>query len=108
MKYEYINIVGSMSIRPVPNVNNDSVGKLPMNTKAYGDTLSVLGNGDKWLLIQYGNISGWVAVIHNGNPYGKLTEIDNSPEVPTFPTSFVLTDPNGARAEYQFERIIND
>lgn len=108
-KYVYINIVGSMSIRPAPNVNNDSIGKLLMNIQGYGNELTVYPNGDKWLKIEQGGSAvGWVAVIHLGKPYGKLTEIPVTPPDPTpvFPESFILTDPSGAQAEYVFVRVV--
>ena len=103
--YEYINIVGSMSIRPLPSVNNDRIGTLPINTKAYGNDLTVLSNGDKWLFIeQGGSVSGWVAVIHLGKPYGKLTELSPIPDPPPptsqFPEYFILTDPDGNSRRY--------
>ncbi len=111
MKYEYINTVGNMSIRPAPNTNNTPVGNLSVNVKAYGNELQVLSNGDKWLKIEQGGSAvGWVAVIHNGKPYGKLTEVVTNPEptqpVQMFPNSFVLTDPSGAKAEYVFVRVL--
>lgn len=36
------------------------------------------------------------------------TPTDPDPEVPQFPASFVLTEPNGAKAEYILSRIITE
>lgn len=79
MKYEYINTAGNMSVRPSPNVNNTPSGTLPMNVKGQGDTLEIYPNGDKWLKLNT-PVVGWVAVIHNGQPYGQITEIAVEPE----------------------------
>ena len=86
-KYEYINIVGGMSIRPAPNANNTPIGTLPINVKGYGNELYLYPNGDKWVKIEQGGSAvGWVAVIHGGKPYGKLTELEPTPEpTPTTP-----------------------
>jgi hypothetical protein len=71
------------------------------------------GDGDKWLkILEGGTTIGWVAVIHLGKAYGKLTEIvvtppDPNPQ-PVFPESFILTDPKNPqqKAEYKFVRIV--
>lgn len=111
-KYEYVNIVGSMSVRPAPNTNNTPIGTLPMNVHAFGNELTELPNGDKWLKIEKTEtgqtLVGYVAVIHLGKPYGKLTEISNPDPTPTpqFPQSFVLTNPDGTKGEFQFVRVI--
>jgi hypothetical protein len=109
-KYEYVNVVGSMSIRPAPNTSNSAIGSLPINVKGFGNELYLYPNGDKWVKIEQGGSAvGWVAVIHAGKPYGTLTEIVTEPEPPIppsvqFPQSFTLTDPSGAKAEYVFVR----
>lgn len=114
-KYGYINTVGSMSVRPTPNTNNTPIGSLPVNTKAFGDEVTVLSNGDKWLKIletQTGQaLVGYVAVIHQSKNYGVLTEIKPTPVPPTtpnFPEWFILTDPQGNKARYEFVRIITE
>lgn len=106
-KYEYINTVGSMSLRSVDNVDNTPIGSLPKNTKAFGDEVVTHANGDKWLKV-ISPFACYVAVIHNGTKYGVLTEIiptDPQPN-PTFPESFTLTDPSGNKAEYRFVRLL--
>lgn len=114
-KYEYINTVGNMSIRPAPNTNNTSIGTLTRNVKGYGNELTLLANGDKWVKIEQGGSAvGWVAVIHASKPYGVLTEITNPepplPPPPTepmpFPSEFTLTNPDGSKARYIFDRIL--
>lgn len=120
MSYEYINTAGSMSLRSVANVNNTSIGSLSINTKAYGNEVVILDNGDKWLKVlkidgmtlPVGNV--YVAVIHLSKPYGKLTEIpDEVPpppppptSVPAFPEYFILTDPKGVKARFDFTREV--
>lgn len=75
-KYEYINVIGNMSIRPAPNTSNTAVGNLPVNTKAFGNELHQYPNGDRWVKIEQGGSAvGWVAVIHGGKPYGTLSEL---------------------------------
>lgn len=99
-----------MSLRSTPSVNNVPIGSLPMNTKAFGDEVIILSNGDKWLKV-ISPFLCYVAVIHNGKLYGKLTEIPVDPDpnpTPIFPESFILTDPQGNKAEYQFVRIITE
>jgi hypothetical protein len=108
-KYEYVNVVGSMSIRPAPNTSNDPLGSLPVNVKGYGNELYLYPSGDKWVRIeQGGTAAGWVAVVHAGKPYGTLTEITVVPPVEppasVFPQTFTLTDEAGKSAEYAFVR----
>lgn len=113
-KYEYINTIGNMSIRPAPNTNNTPVGSLPKNVTGYGNEVYLYPNGDKWVKIEQGGSAvGWVAVIHNGKPYGTLTEAvanpDPTPNPPetVFPQSFILTDPaTGKKAEFEFVRVV--
>jgi len=72
--------------------------------------------GDKWMhVISVGGVDlterGWMAYVHKGvaicNNFGEIgAEPPEPPTVPAFPESFVLTDPNGNKAEYQFVRII--
>jgi hypothetical protein len=70
--------------------------------------------GDKWVKVKSvdGVIvaeRGWMALIHKGvavcNNFQEIEDPD-PPPTPVFPESFVLTDPNGAKAEYVFVRII--
>lgn len=70
--------------------------------------------GDKWLkVVSVDGVnltqSGWMAYIHKGvavcNNFKEI-EAPPPPPTPTFPESFVLTDPSGAKAEYVFVRII--
>lgn len=79
-KYEYINMVDNMSIRPTQGTANAPTGSLSRNVKGYGNELTILTNGDKWLKIEEGGSAvGWVAVIHQGKPYGVLTVINTTP-----------------------------
>lgn len=72
--------------------------------------------GDKWLKVTSVdgvNVAerGWMAYIHKGFPISenfKEIEEPNPPPTPTFPESFTLTDPSGAKAEYVFVRIIEE
>lgn len=54
---------------------------------------------------------GWMAYIHKGvavsNNFEEIPDPDPDP-TPVFPESFILTDPNGARAEYAFVIIIEE
>jgi hypothetical protein len=49
-----------------------------------------------------------MAYIHKGVAIcNNFTEIEEPPPpTPTFPESFILTDPSGAKAEYVFVRVI--
>jgi hypothetical protein len=77
---------------------------------------SEVKRGDKWLRVTSVdgvNLTerGWMAYIHKGVAVcNNFTEIVAPPPPPTpvFPESFVLTDPNGAKAEYVFVRIIEE
>lgn len=90
-KYQYINTIGNMSIRPAPNVNNTPVGSLSVNVTGYGNELQVYPNGDKWLKIEKGGSAiGWVAVIHQSKPYGTLTEVVSNPDPEPTPTPEVI------------------
>lgn len=74
--------------------------------------------GDKWLhvtkidgnpVVPAGGI--WIAYIHKSYPicdnFKIIDETVPTPDpIPTFPESFTLTDPSGAKAEYQFVRVI--
>jgi len=70
--------------------------------------------GDIWLhvtSVEGVNLAtkGWMAYIHKGTPICEnFQEIQEPqpPTTPTFPDSFTLTDPTGAKAEYKFVRII--
>ncbi len=65
--------------------------------------------GDKWLKITYNGVTGWMSYIHKGLPICrdfKEVGIVDPPPTPVFPEFFTLTDPSGAKAEYQFVRII--
>ena len=69
--------------------------------------------GDKWLhvtSVDGVNLTeaGWMAYIHKGVAIcNNFTEIEEPPPpTPTFPESFILTDPSGAKAEYVFVRVI--
>lgn len=72
--------------------------------------------GDKWLHVSSVdgvNLTegGWMAYIHKGLAVcNNFTEIPDTtpPPAPVFPESFTLTDPSGAKAEYQFVRIIEE
>lgn len=110
MRYEYMNTVGNMSIRPAPNTSNSPLGFLMRGVTGYGDEISELPNGDKWVKISAGGDAvGWVAVIHLGKPYGILIDTGGATPTPVpsaVPDSFILTTPDGARAEYNFVRML--
>jgi GH25 family lysozyme M1 (1,4-beta-N-acetylmuramidase) len=89
-KYEYLNTIGSMSIRPAPNTNNNPIGTLAINVKGYGNELFLYSSGDKWVKVEQGGSAvGWVAVIHQGKPYGNLTELIVEPPPPPAPEPLV-------------------
>ncbi len=75
---------------------------------------SEVKKGDKWLKVTSVdgvNVDerGWMAYIHKGVPICDNFKIIENPDpnpTPIFPDSFTLTDPNGAKAEYKFVRII--
>lgn len=76
---------------------------------------SEVKKGDKWLRVSSVdgvNVTerGWMAYIHKGVPIcDNFKEIeDPTPPTPTFPESFTLVDPSGAKAEYVFVRIIEE
>ena len=79
---------------------------------------SEVKKGDIWLhvtSVDGVNITnqGWMAYIHKGYPIcSDLKEIEEPtpppPTTPTFPVSFTLVDPSGAKAEYKFVRIIEE
>lgn len=71
--------------------------------------------GDKWVRVTHRNgvelvTKGWTAYIHKSTPicdnFNEIT--DEVSETPIFPQSFILTDSNGAKAEYSFVRIIEE
>lgn len=79
----------AMSVRPDHHTNNSSVGKLEYGKSASGDELWESATGDKWLLCTEGVPKlGWVAIIHEGKAYCKLT--DNAPSPTTPPTSNIV------------------
>lgn len=64
--------------------------------------------GDKWLKHTFNGITGWTAVIHLGEEVCRdfqLVDEEPNPE-PIFPASFILTDPQGRKAEYSFVKIV--
>lgn len=75
---------------------------------------SEVKKGDKWLKVTSVdgvNVAerGWMAYIHKGTLICDNFKIIENPDpnpTPIFPDSFTLTDPNGAKAEYKFVRII--
>lgn len=77
---------------------------------------SEVKKGDKWLhvtSVDGVNLTdqGWMAYIHKGVPVCnnfKEIEAPPPPPTPTFPESFTLVDPSGAKAEYVFVRIIQE
>lgn len=81
---------------------------------------SEVKKGDKWLhatSVDGVNLTdqGWMALIHKGYPIcDNFKEIEDPapppapPPAPTFPESFTLVDPSGAKAEYVFVRIIEE
>lgn len=70
--------------------------------------------GDKWLhVLSVDGVAapdGWMAIIHKGYPIcDNFKEVGTNPDPdpqPMFPASFVLTDPNGFKAEYAFVKVI--
>ncbi len=71
--------------------------------------------GDKWgkvLSVDGVNVAerGWMAYIHKGVPVcNNFREVETTPPsepVQNFPESFILTAPNGAKAEFVFVRVI--
>lgn len=101
-----------MNTRPAPNVNNS-----PNGTVAFGSVVEVLETykatadgvnvraGDEWVKI---SPTQWVAVKHMGVIYGVVEGNYTPPSEPVqnFPESFILTAPNGEKAEYIFVRVI--
>jgi len=77
---------------------------------------SEVKKGDKWIHVisvdgKPISQQGWMAYIHKGTPICKdfqVIEEPDPPTTPTFPDSFTLTDPSGAKAEYKFVRIIEE
>jgi len=76
---------------------------------------SEVKKGDKWLHVSSVdgiNVTerGWMAYIHKAYPicdnFKLIEDPTPPPTTPTFPESFTLTDPSGAKAEYKFVRII--
>jgi len=108
-----------MNLRPSHNTSNSPIGTIAYGVPANvlevwtSTTNTTLNNiGDIWARLS--DKPEWVAVIHKGIKYGELTEsggtdpIPPTPNTPTFPDSFTLTDPSGAKAEYKFVRIIEE
>lgn len=72
--------------------------------------------GDKWLHVILCNgkalpVSGWTAYIHKGWPIcDNFKTIDGEPLPPPepipFPEDFVLTNPDGRKGRFVFDRII--
>jgi lysozyme len=74
--------------------------------------------GDSWLKVLSVNgvavsLRGWIAIIHKGETIcnnfkevGVVVPPVDPPPAPTFPVSFVLTDPQGNRAEYIFSKAL--
>lgn len=76
---------------------------------------SEVKKGDKWLHVTHVNgvqleESGWMAYIHKGVPvckdFHEVTDTTPPPPVdkPEFADSFILTNPDGEQAFYQFVR----
>ena len=72
--------------------------------------------GDMWLHVTHVDDvalveakKGWMAYIHKSQPickdFQEVTDPDPNP-TPVFPESFVLTDPSGKQALYEFARVI--
>lgn len=82
---------------------------------APADGLEVKKN-DKWLHVTHRNgeelaEKGWTAIIHKNVPIcDNFREVNSPPPdsqpVQKFPESFVLTAPDGERAEYFFVRVL--
>lgn len=118
--YEMTTISNGTRIRTDHNTASSVIGDVPANVKLTGDELFVatlqLSNangvyqfvGDKWLKTSYNGIVGWVAHIHKGQLICKdFRQVDTLPNPnPVFPTSFILTNPDGNSAEYEFIRIL--
>lgn len=102
-----------MNLRPT-----HSVASTPNGTIAFGaekEALEVwtapadgvnVKKGDKWARLS--DVPQWVAVVHMGVVYGELKDVAAPPPVstPIFPNSFVLTAPDGSKAEYQFVKVL--
>lgn len=85
---------------------------------------SEVKKGDKWLHVTHVDgvpvaVQGWMAYIHKGSSIcNNFRVIDGETEPPVvvpppttepqFPQSFVLTDPNGHRAEFKFVRLLEE
>jgi GH25 family lysozyme M1 (1,4-beta-N-acetylmuramidase) len=82
------NFTEGMKIRPLPNVNNTSIGSLAYGKTGKGDELwtapadgTNVKKGDMWLKItEGGTAQGWVAVVHMGKSYCALKEITPNPD----------------------------
>lgn len=134
--YTMYTIYPDTRIRPVPNTGQKELVFIPLaNTKVVGSEMFVaketLRNssgvvyqlpGDKWLKVvdmpvNGVNYTGWVSLIHKGLPICKNLTVTNDGDLPVdppvvvepaFTPTFTLVQPNGAKGEYKFVRIIEE
>lgn len=122
-QYKMTPIINGTRLRTDHNVFSSVVQQYNRGQVIVGDELweapaddNEVKKGDKWLKVKSVdgvNVTtrGWMAYIHKGvavsNNFEEIPDPDPDP-TPVFPESFILTDPNGARAEYIFVRIIEE
>lgn len=100
----------TVNIRSTPAVTStNDIGDIPAGTEFIGSGLVVGANGTKYVnLISAGGINkvGYVSTVANITLLEDTGTTPPPPPVSTFPESFILTEPDGKRAEYIFVREI--
>ena len=102
----------TINIRKTPavidGVNSNDIGDIPANTEFIGSSLVTGANGVKYIeLISVGgfNKTGFVSTLASIQ-FIEDTGDTTPPPAPMFPESFILTDPQGKQARYDFTRIV--
>jgi len=120
-KYSMSPISSGTRLRSDHNTSSSVIASYGRGQLVVGDEIweapadgSEVRKGDQWLHVSSVdgiNLTnrGWMAYIHKGTAICEnfqAIEDPAPPPAPTFPESFTLVDPSGAKAEYAFVRII--
>ena len=114
--YSMVTISGNTRIRKDHNVYAEVITTIAnANVMVFGDELwtaqadgDEVKVGDKWLRMTYNGVIGWMAYIHKGVSICKNFTVMDTPSEPiqNFPEYFILTDPQGKQARFDFTRLV--